>query len=389
MLSVLLSGITLFSAVTIGKRTQTQTVAVAEPITRTVALSETCVEAESILEEFDNASLTTEGATTYFEGFKTLDLNSYSMIDYISEDDLETLEDTTVKYNFSYNSETNIVTIAAAAELPDGSIEIDEIQGVGFINDDGDIDAVMNVDGESLLLSEMREAGLIENCGWFSKLVKKVAKVVTVAAVVVVAAAVVVATAGAAAPAVVAAGVGVAATTVTTAAATIAAYATVTAAIAAGVTITVEMWERYYPGIKVEKIGNTIYAKDYDSSKKAIKDIVETNKKRSTDPKIYFSCVPITNKPTKIDLNNPYTFNEMKINMATIGMSSVTYISTDAYRVIRAAVPSEYPVYADEPETVKHYHAVDIFNSGYNPARTNINNPRYQVAGKVLHSFWF
>ena len=51
-------------------------------------------------------------------------------------------------------------------------------------------------------------------------------------------------------------------------AATIAAYATVTAAIAAGVTITAEMWERYYPGIEVTVTKNIVYAKWNEKTKK-------------------------------------------------------------------------------------------------------------------------
>ena len=63
-------------------------------------------------------------------------------------------------------------------------------------------------DGESILLSEMNEAGMIQNCGWFSSLIKKVVKV---AVQVVTVAAVVVATAGVAAGALFAMTVGQAA----------------------------------------------------------------------------------------------------------------------------------------------------------------------------------
>ena len=65
----------------------------------------------------------------------------------------------------------------------------------------------MNIDGEGVLLSEMRDAGMIENCGWFSNLIKSVVKIAVAAVVVAATAAVVVATAGAAAPALVAVGV--------------------------------------------------------------------------------------------------------------------------------------------------------------------------------------
>ena len=84
------------------------------------------------------------------------------------------------------------------------------------INEKGNVDAVMNIDGEGLLLSEMQDMGIIQNCGWFKNLFKKVVKVVAVAAAVVAVAAVVVATVGATAPAVVAVGAGVVAGTAAT-----------------------------------------------------------------------------------------------------------------------------------------------------------------------------
>lgn len=213
MIAIMLSAVLLFVAVVTINNTSNNVNQVSAS-SRTIELTETAMDAQSILDEFDDAVLTTEGSTTYFEGYKSLDLNAISEIDYISDIDYEELAECTVKYNFSYNSETNIVTIAAKATLPDGSVEIDEISGVGFINDNDEIDAVMNIDGEGVLLSEMRSAGMIENCGWFSSLIKKIVKSVVVAAVtaVVVAAtaAVVVATAGVAATALVAIGAGAA-----------------------------------------------------------------------------------------------------------------------------------------------------------------------------------
>ncbi len=184
---------------------------------RTIELSQSAVDAQSVLNEFDDATLTREGSTVYFEGYKPIDKNVLTEIDYISETDFEELENCTTKYNFSYNSETNIVTIAATATLADGTVEVDEITGVGFINDKDEIDAVMNIDGEGILLSEMRDAGMIQNCGWFSRLIKAIVVAVVVVAVVAVVAATVVVTAGAAAPALVTAGIGVAGSTAVTA----------------------------------------------------------------------------------------------------------------------------------------------------------------------------
>ena len=62
---------------------------------------------------------------------------------------------------------------------------IDEISGIAFINESGNVDAYMNVDGESMLLSDMQNMGMVENYGWFSKLVKGTAGTVVAAAVIV------------------------------------------------------------------------------------------------------------------------------------------------------------------------------------------------------------
>lgn len=181
--------------------------------TRTVELENAAIDYESILNEFENSTLKTEGSLTTFEGYKPIDASVLSEFDNLSSSEVEQVQDTYVKYNFSYDEETNIVTLRAEMKNENGEIEIEEISGVGFINDKNQIDAVMNIDGESILLSEMNEAGMIQNCGWFKKLIKKVVKAVVkiavVATVVVATAAVVVATAGAAAPALVAAGVGI------------------------------------------------------------------------------------------------------------------------------------------------------------------------------------
>ena len=202
IVAIILSSVLLFIAVTAinnNKTTPNWELGV-----RTVELSESALDAQSILNEFEDASLTREGNTTYFEGYKALDRKLFSEIDYINEEDFEFLEESKVKYNFSYNSETNIVTLQASMNNTLGEIDTDIISGEAFINENGEIDALMVVDGEIILLSEMRDAGLIENCGWFKKLIKSIVKVTVVTVVAVAVAAAVVGTAGTAAVAVVA-----------------------------------------------------------------------------------------------------------------------------------------------------------------------------------------
>ena len=210
---------------------------------RTVSVENADMDYQAILNEFEESTLVQEEALTTFMGYQTLDSSLFEEFDNISVEEIESYSGCKVSYSFTYDSDSNVVTLSAEMENEYGEIAVDTLSGVGFINESGEIDAVMNVDGEGILLSEMRSAGIIQNCGWFAKLFKKVVKTVAVVATVVAAAAVVVATAGVAATAVV--GVGVAAATTASAvaatAATITGYATITAAIAAGIALTADM----------------------------------------------------------------------------------------------------------------------------------------------------
>ncbi|MDR0751284.1 MAG: hypothetical protein LBF12_01660 [Christensenellaceae bacterium] len=148
---------------------------------RTIELKKEAFDAQSYLESFDDAHLTTECTITSFTGSQKIDSN---LLDYLS--DVEGLNydepefETLIQYFATYDSESNVVTLSAKIIMSDAIEELDEIYGLAFIDKNGEIDAVMNVDGESILLSEMKQQVLIENCGWLSKLIK-----VAVAAVVV------------------------------------------------------------------------------------------------------------------------------------------------------------------------------------------------------------
>ena len=189
------------------------------PITntvRTIEINQSKVDYQSIFNEFEEAKLGTCRTLTTFEGTKSFSLEDFSELDNLSESNLADCENMKVTYHFSYDSEENIVTVSAITKNEGNIIEVEEIQGVAFINEKGNIDAVMNIDGEGLLLSEMQDIGIIQNCGWFKNLFKKIVKVVAITAAVVAVASVVIATVGATAPAVVAVGAGVVAGTATT-----------------------------------------------------------------------------------------------------------------------------------------------------------------------------
>ena len=190
---------------------------------RDINLKSKQVDVQSILNKFSDVEMDKNNERILFEGTQKLDPSLLREIDNLSGEEVNKLKSVDVRYSFKYDMVTNTVTLKATMYLPDGTVKVDTITGVGFINDANEIDAVMNVDGEGVLLSEMRNAGLIDNVGWFSRVIKKIAKIVAVVAVTVAA---------------VAAGIGVATTVVSSAAvtsATIAGYASITAAIAAGV----------------------------------------------------------------------------------------------------------------------------------------------------------
>lgn len=324
--SVMLSVTLLITFVLFSNRTNNATQTAA---TRTVELSQSALDVQSIFDEFEDTSLIKDGSTVCFEGYKSIDSTVLSDADYISESDIENLENCVVKYNFSYDTETNIVTISALATLQDGTVQVDEITGVGFLNDKNEIDAVMNIDGEGILLSEMRNVGVIENCSWFSKIIKSVAKAVVVVAVAAVAVAAIVVTAGTAAPAVVAAGVGVSTTVVSgmvATAATIGAYASITAAIAAGVAITANMVDSIdWNGIKYDVVELT------DSYRYNIRNDSYYLAIATVDGKMLITSAPVT--------------DFVAMTAARGGLSVYTYRLNNALTLAQTVNYGFYPTY--------------------------------------------
>ena len=147
------------------------------PAVRTMGIAEAKMDYQSILDEFKESEMYVENNTTYFTGLQTFDAELFESFDNVSDEDLTSIEGCRVKYEFTYNIETSIVTIYAELQNEANEILIDEISGIAFINDSGNVDAYMNVDGESMLLSDMQNIGMVENCGWLSKLVKGAAAV--------------------------------------------------------------------------------------------------------------------------------------------------------------------------------------------------------------------
>lgn len=117
---------------------------------------------------------------------------------------------------------------------------------------------------------------------------------------------------------------------------------------------------------------------------KLIKDISKNNRNQ-IDPEVYFECQTNSSRPVKINLR-PYKFSEMASRMASMGKSCITAEYIDAKNVISSAVPA-YPIFA-EYKGVHHFHACDIYHENYNEAKSYDKNPRLEINGNTLHSFW-
>ncbi len=147
-------------------------------LSRTIETSKSLIDYQNDLKMFDNAKLEHDGMLTTFEGYQTINLSDLDEFDEVS--DLELYEEAkiSIRYNFSYDYETNLVTLSVIMSENEQETIIDTIYGAAFVNESGDIDALLEIDEETILLSELQETEIIQECGWFKKALKKVKKAV-------------------------------------------------------------------------------------------------------------------------------------------------------------------------------------------------------------------
>lgn len=89
------------------------------------------------------------------------------------------MENISLTYQTIYDPEANLVTLFVYSN---GEVS-DALVGCPFTKENGEVDVVFSVDDELIYLSELQDAGVIQNCGWFSRALKKIAKVAAVVAV--------------------------------------------------------------------------------------------------------------------------------------------------------------------------------------------------------------
>lgn len=168
--------------------------------TRTIV---TTINYDALIETFDTYEY------TQTEEKITLEAEKRIAIDFSEFDNLSTAtsdETTNVHYSYEYDIVRNLIYLTVTFTELEEIVSSDTLIGKAFFDENGNLDAYFDVDGELFLMSEMAELSSIQNLGWFKNIIKKVAVAVVSVVVVSTVAAVVVATAGAGMAAVVAAG---------------------------------------------------------------------------------------------------------------------------------------------------------------------------------------
>ena len=145
----------------------TKDVGVASACVRTVDVSRLDVEAQSVFDEFENVELKTEGSKVSFAGTKQMDLSSLSDIDLIALDETFGINFKDVTYNLSIDAETSELELSLSFITENNEVITDTLMGIAITSETGKADALIFMDGETILLSELCGEDVLDNVGFF------------------------------------------------------------------------------------------------------------------------------------------------------------------------------------------------------------------------------
>ena len=158
---------------------------VSTPI-RDVELSEQSLEKDSNFKSFDSYDLNCTDGKVNFIGYDSIKLSDLYDLDLVSTNTIDT--EAITKYSCSYDYLNGIVSLSVSLIYGEETPIIDTIYGVIIMDEEKNFDVIFDLDGEVLLLSELQDSSLIENCGLWSKIKKvwntkagKVGTIITVA----------------------------------------------------------------------------------------------------------------------------------------------------------------------------------------------------------------
>ena len=160
--------------------------------THDTVMNKTQIDYMSLLDEFDEKEVVVEGDIVKIEAVDYIDEDFFEIIDNASVN--EKNDKGSITYDIVFDGVKNVFILKTITVDTYGNETITETEGVPFINEYNEVDAVFVDDEGNILLSELT-GGEVDNCGFFSRLKKALKKVAVAVAVVAVAAVVVAAVA--------------------------------------------------------------------------------------------------------------------------------------------------------------------------------------------------
>ncbi len=276
-----------------------------KPAIRDIELTHKEVDYQSFFNELKDQEINLDRSknTIEYKATKELDASLFNEVDFVNY--APNKNKVEFDYKMKYDANENKFNLSISAKTDKGKV-IDNWEGTPFVKENKEIDIVFATDNRLVYLSDLEEKGLINNCGWFSRLFKKIAKVAialavvaTVVAIAVVAAPIVAAaipafaggavalSGGVAASAMAASAVGAA--TVATTAFAVATTTALTASVVAGISLAVDKLSN-----KIKSYNTINKSKKISTHKiKAIlKEAIKDNNKKSKKTVVYLGKSP-------------------------------------------------------------------------------------------------
>lgn len=174
----------------------TKTVKYRKPLIRDINLINEQIDYQEFFADFSKQTIVLDKNknAVNFKATKEIDSELFEFIDFVNYS--ENQNKVEFNYDVNYNANSNEFTLSITANTEKGKV-IDNWQGTPFVDKNGETDIAFATGDGVIYLRELEESGVINKCGWFSRLFRKIAAVAAIVATV----AVVVAVAVVAAPA--------------------------------------------------------------------------------------------------------------------------------------------------------------------------------------------
>ena len=137
---------------------------------RTIQLEDKQINEATSFNQFDNYNLDYYDGFVDFVGYDYIKLSNLYDLDFVAENDAN--DEVLTKYSCVYDYDNGIISLSVTLADDNETSIIDTIYGIILMDENSNFDVAFDVDGDVLLLSELQDAGLIENCGFWSKLKK-------------------------------------------------------------------------------------------------------------------------------------------------------------------------------------------------------------------------